>query len=124
MQVTIQISDETYNNFSRIAKSKSKRVDEIISAKLESEFGFDVEKMESEMAYYSDKLVLQIYAERMPKRQDNRLSKLLQMQQTKELTETERVELENLMIIYRVMSLRKVVAFSEAKKRDLAFEEK
>lgn len=119
MQITIQISDETYNNFSRIAKSKSKRVDEVIAEKLEGEFRFDVEKLENEIAYYSDKDVLALANLKWSTKQDNRLSFLTERQREEHLTIKQRDELSELMRQYHADNLRKAIGIGESLRRGL-----
>jgi hypothetical protein len=74
---------------------------------------------EPPVAQWSDQEVLDAADSRMPEREDDRLSELLDLQQAGKLHETQRGELDALLEMYKRGSLRKSEALVEAVRRGL-----
>jgi hypothetical protein len=120
-RLTIDLPDEVYQRFQRLACLSNRSIAEVLSDTLqrflpildrESEFGESISSL-------SDERVLALTQLEMDSKEDRRLSELLEQQQARDLTLSERLELQTLMGVYQAGLLRKATALSEAVKREL-----
>ncbi|MBX7170602.1 MAG: hypothetical protein K1X72_06560 [Pyrinomonadaceae bacterium] len=119
MEVTINLPDKIFANISSIASKSKRRVDEIIAEKIENEFSVNIEELEKQIAFCSDKELLELTKLQMPTKQDNHLSNLLHKQNEEDLTKSEQKELWKLMELNRLTTLKKAFALREASRRGL-----
>ncbi|MBS1797891.1 MAG: hypothetical protein JSS81_28985 [Acidobacteria bacterium] len=124
MEVTINLPDGVFAHLSSVARSAQRPVDEVIAEKLERDLAIDTEHLEKQIALCSDGEVRQLSEIGMSPRKDARLRRLLQNQNERELNETERGELWNLMETNRLATLKKAFARREMSRRDLTGEER
>ena len=117
----VDLPDEIYRRAESLARLSSREVSEVladaITLSLPSLDGPGPEGRP--MADLSDREVLELTDLQLPVAQDKRLSKLLDWQQARSLTEKERAELQVLMQHYQQGLLRKAEALSEAVHRGL-----
>ena len=119
MEVTINLPDKIFANVSSVASKSHRRIDEVIVEKIEREFAVDAEDLANQIAFCSDKEILELAELQMPPKQDRRLSNLLQKQGAQDLTANEQKELWNLMELNRLTTLKKAFALREISRRDL-----
>ena len=119
MEVTISLPDKVFANVANLASKTHRRVDEVIVEKIEREFSLDVEDLEKQIAVCSDREVVELSNLKMPEKQDQRLSFLLQKQGEKDLAKSERKELWKLMETNRLTTLKKAFALRELSPRGL-----
>ena len=110
MEVTINLPDKIFANVSSVASKSHRRIDEVIVEKIEREFAVDAEDLANQIAFCSDKEILELAELQMPPKQDRRLSNLLQKQGAQDLTANEQKELWNLMELNRLTTLKKAFA--------------
>lgn len=120
-QITLTLSDEVYLRAERLAKLSERPVEEILSRTLADSLPSLTPSIDSlqPISELSDAEVLALTEMQMEPEQDQRLSLLLDRQQSGTLLEIERPELQGLMQIYQVGLLRKARALNEAVKRGL-----
>ncbi|MEG3437847.1 hypothetical protein V0288_12035 [Pannus brasiliensis CCIBt3594] len=120
-RLTIDLPDEIYQRFQRLARLSNREIAEVLTDTLqrflpvldrESEFDGPISSL-------SDERVLALTRLEMEDEEDRRLSELLEQQQARDLTPSERLELQTLMGVYQAGLLRKATALSEAVKREL-----
>lgn len=120
-QITVTLPDPVYEQAEHLAHLTGQNVasilEETIATSL-SPLGLDPKISES-MSELSDQVVLALADLQMGESQDQRLSNLLDRQQTGSLTEAERVELAALMQVYQQGLLQKARALREAVHRGL-----
>lgn len=119
MEVTINLPDKVFANLSNAADKSNRRIDEVIAEKIERDFAFDADELEKQIAVCSDEEILNLAESRMPPKQDERLSFLLEKQSEENLSETEQKELWQLMDLNRLMTLKKALALREISRRGL-----
>ena len=119
MEVTINLPDKIFANVSSVASKSHRRIDEVIVEKIEREFAVDAEDLANQIAFCSDKEILELAELQMLPKQDSRLSNLLQKQGAQDLTANEQKELWNLMELNRLTTLKKAFALREISRRDL-----
>ena len=119
MEVTINLPDKIFANVSSVASKSHRRIDEVIVEKIEREFAVDAEDLANQIAFCSDKEILELTELQIPPKQDHRLSNLLQKQGAQDLTANEQKELWNLMELNRLTTLKKAFALREISRRDL-----
>ena len=121
MQVTVTLRDDVYERAKRLAQLTGQDISMILSTTLEA----SLTSLESEPAArpveeMSNAEVLMLAESGMHQAQDRRLSFLLNKQREDQtLTDSERAELQTLMQIYQVGTLRKAQALAEAVRRGL-----
>lgn len=119
MEVTISLPDKVFANISSVANKSKRRIGEIIAEKIENEFSVNVEDLEKQIIFCSDKELLELAKLQMPTKQDNHLSNLLHKQNDEDLTKSEQKELWKLMELNRLTTLKKAFALREISRRNL-----
>lgn len=126
MEVTVKLPKNLYKDISQLAQARKKSVAEVITNAVRKEVAEDearikeqVEMLKKSVAFCSDKEVLMLAKLKIPEKQDKQLSVLLGKNSEGEITEKEKVKLEQLMQVCRDMTLRKAIGMSEATKRGL-----
>lgn len=117
--VKVELPDNLYKNFSRIAEQTNRRIDEVIADKLQADFSVENIENEQLLSNWSDKDVLALANLKLPPNQDKRISQLLEKQRESKITMNEKVELEGLMGLYNLANIRKSEGIVEAVKRGL-----
>ena len=118
-QVTLHISDDTYQKVLQEAAETGRSVDEILSTWIEhSSVNLATLSTES-VEMLSDTEVMALAESQMESNQSDRLSDLLQAQQARELTKPEQIELDDLLKVYQQGLLHKAQALREAVHRGL-----
>lgn len=117
MEVTLNLPDNIYRSFQKIAKMSSRRIDEVITEKIQSEYVPDkhLENLEN----WSDEDILALANLKLPKAQSDRMSKLLDFQQRGTISSAEKRELEVYTELYQIATLHKAQGCLEAVKRGL-----
>jgi hypothetical protein len=119
MEVTISLPEQVFANLSSVASKSHRRIDEIIAEKIEREFSVDAEDLERQIAFCSDKELVELAKIEMHSKQGSRLSNLLEKQNERDLTSSEQTEMWNLMDINRLTTLKKAFALREISQRGL-----
>lgn len=117
-QVTLQLSDRLYRSATRLAAGVKRPVRTVLTDVLSSALdAWDVK--EEALETWSDERVLSQCDAQMSFRQSERLSELLDLQQSGRLTADEKPELWALMRVYELGQLRKAEALAETVRRGL-----
>jgi hypothetical protein len=117
MEVTLNLPENIYQNFTRLAEKKHRRVEEVITDKLQDDFSFEKIDFQKTLADWSDEDVLALAKLKLPKEQANRMSELSDIQQRREMNNVEKSELDMYLEIYNNANLRKARGLAEAVKR-------
>jgi hypothetical protein len=119
MEVTLNLPDNIYQSFERLAEKTSQPIGEVISEKIQTDYWSDDLESEKNISNLSDSEVLELANLKLSKQQDKRLSQLLENQRESQITTNEKIELEGLMALYRMGNLRKAQGCLEAVRRGL-----
>jgi len=118
-QITITLSDEVYNRAKTVASMTGRPVSEVLSeaasASLTVPSGLD----EQPVAWLSDSELIALAQSRLSSDSSERLAELLNMQQRRALSNSERTELDSLMEYYHLGQLRKATALRVAVQRGI-----
>ncbi len=76
MEVTLNLPENIYRNFTRIAEKKHRRVEEVIADKLQDDFSAETVDFEESVATWTDEDVLALAKLKLPKEQASRMSQL------------------------------------------------
>ncbi len=119
MEITLNLPENTYQNFLNLAKKTSRQISDVILEKIQSDYWTNDQEFEQNISKLSDAEVLEIANLKLSKQQDKRLSQLLENQRETRITTSEKIELEGLMGLYRMGNLRKAQGCLEAVRRGL-----
>jgi hypothetical protein len=119
MEVTLNLPENVYRNFTEIAEKKRRRVEDVITDKLQADFSDDNINFKETVANWSDADVLALANLQLPVEQANRMSELSDIQQRGLISNVEKSELEMYLEIYNHANLRKAYGIAEAVKRGL-----
>lgn len=119
MEVTVNLPENIYRSFEQLAQKTSRRIDEVIAEKIQTDYWTDDLESKENISSLSDDEVLELANLKLSKQQDERISKLLENQRESRITTSEKIELEGLMGLYRMGNLRKAQGCLEAAQRGL-----
>ena len=117
MEVTVNLAENVYRDFQRLAEKSSRRVDEVIAEMIQASDLVD-EELES-LAARPDEEVLALANLKLPNPQIKRISQLADRQQRGLMTSDEKVELDIYTELYQISNLRKARGIVEAVRRGL-----
>jgi hypothetical protein len=119
MEITLNLPENIYRNFSAIAEKKRQRLEEVIADKLQDDFSADMANYEETVAGWSDEAVLALANLKLPKEQSDRMSVLLARLDEGLITDSEERELEIYAELSQISMLRKAYGIAEAVRRGL-----
>ncbi len=119
MEVTLNLPENIYRNFTELAEKKHRRVEEVIADKLLDDFSSETVDFEETVGGWADDDVLALANLKLPKEQANRMSELSDLEQRGAISPVEKSELEMYLEIYNNANLRKAYGIAEAVKRGL-----
>ena len=119
MEVTLNLPENVYRNFSRLAEKKNRRVEDVITDKLRDNLSSEILDYEETLSGWTDEAVLALANLKLPKEQANRMSELSELRQQGKASAVENSEFEMYLEIYNNANLRKAYGIAEAVKRDL-----
>lgn len=119
MEITLNLPENIYQSFQKLAEKTSRSVDELIAEKLKKDYWAENTDAEESVADLSDSEVLELANLKLSARQDKRMSQLLENQRERRITASEKIELESLMELYRKGNIRKAQGGLEAIRRGL-----
>lgn len=120
VQLTLTLPDHIYQRAQRLAQLTGRDVSEVVAGALGSLLPLVPQIATSTpVESLSDEDVLALTTLEMEGPYDDRLSALLEKQQGGDLNELEKLELDALMRVYDIGTLRKAQALAEAVKRGL-----
>ena len=119
MEVTLNLPENVYRNFSAIAEKKHRRVEEVITDKLQDDFSVETADFEETVAAWADEDVLALANLKLPEQQAERMSELSDKMQSGAMSKAEENELEIYLEIYNNANLRKAYGIAEAVRRGL-----
>ncbi len=119
MEITLNLPENTYQNFLNLAEKTSRRISDVILEKIQSDYWADDQEFAQNISNLSDAEILELANLKLAKQQDTRLSRLLENQRESRITTSEKIELEGLMGLYRMGNLRKAQGCLEAVRRGL-----
>jgi hypothetical protein len=120
-QVTLELPDEVFDRAERLAALTRRDVKQLLAEAVSAMLP-PLERQAAEgrpMRELSDSEVLRLADYRLSRKQERRLSQLLDQQQAEALTSPERAELLGLMQLYEVQWLQQAEALAEAVRRGL-----
>lgn len=117
MEITLNLPENVYRNFTKLAEKKHRRIEDVIADKLQGDLPSD--DPEETVAGWPDEDVLALANLKLPVEQANRMAELLDRQQTGLITNVEKSELEMYIEIYNNANLRKAHGIVESVKRGL-----
>ena len=119
MEVTLNLPEQVYRNFSKLAEKKHRRVEEVIADRLQDDFSAETVDFEESVAGWSDEGVLALARLKFPKKLAERMSELSDKAQRGTISKVEENEMEIYLEIYNNANLRKAHGIAEAVKRGL-----
>ena len=119
MEIIVNLSENVYQSFKRLADKTSRDVSEVVADKIQSDYWTENLDDKQDITDLSDADILELANLKLSTQQDRRLSKLLANQRESRITTGEKVELEGLMGLYRMSNFRKAQAGAEAVRRGL-----
>lgn len=119
MEVTLNLPENVYRNFSELAEKKQRRLEEVITDKLQDDFSADNSDYEETVAGWTNEAVSALANLKLPKEQTDRLSVLLDRLDEGIITDAEERELEIYTELSQISTLRKAYGIAEAVKRGL-----
>jgi hypothetical protein len=119
MEVTLNLPENVYRNFTELAEKKHRRVEEVIADKLQNDFSDEAADYKETVAIWTDEDVLALAKLTLPKEQSERMSELSNKMQSGTISKVEENEFEIYLEIYNNANLRKACGIAEAVKRGL-----
>jgi hypothetical protein len=119
MEVTLNLPENIYRNFTELAEKKHQRVEEVIADKLQDDFSAQMIDFEESVAGWADEDILALAKLKLPKEQARRMSELSDLEHRGSINAVEKSELEMYLEIYNNANLRKAYGIAEAVKRGL-----
>ena len=119
MEVTLNLPENVYRNFSEIAEKKHRRLEEVITDRLQDDFSADIADYAETIAGLAKEDVLALAKLKLPEQQAERMSELSNKMQLGTISKVEENELEIYLEIYNNANLRKACGIAEAVKRKL-----
>lgn len=119
MEVTLNLPENIYRNFSNLAEKKHRRLEDVITDRLQDDFSADDTDYAEKVAAWSDEDVLALAKLKLPKEQAERMSELAEKVQCGTISKVEENEQEIYLEIYNNANLRKAHGIVEAVKRGL-----
>ncbi|MGI8786965.1 MAG: hypothetical protein ACR2HG_04290 [Pyrinomonadaceae bacterium] len=119
MEVTLNLPENIYRNFTELAEKKHRRIEEIITDKLQDDFSAETADYAETVAGWTDEDVLALAKLKLPKEQATRMSELADKVQCGTISRVEENEQEIYLEIYNNANLRKAYGIAEAVKRGL-----
>lgn len=119
MEVTLNLPENIYRNFSKLAEEKQRRVEDVIADRLQNNLSVETADFERTVAAWSDEEVLALANFKLPKEQGDRMSELSKLRQTGLANNADNSEFEMYMEVYNIANLRKAYGIVEAVKRGL-----
>ncbi len=119
MEVTLNLPENIYRNFSKLAEKKHRRVEEVIADKLQDDFSAETVDYEETVAGWTDDAVLALAKLKIPTEYADGMSVLLARLDEGKITDAEERELEVYTELCQISTLRKAYGIAEAVKRGL-----
>lgn len=119
MEVTLNLPENIYRNFSNLAEKKHRRLEDVITDRLQDDFSADDTDYAEKVAAWSDEDVLALAKLKLPKEQAERMSELSEKVQCGTISKVEENEQEIYLEIYNNANLRKAHGVVETVKRGL-----
>lgn len=119
MEVTLNLPENIYRNFSKLAEKNNRRVEDVITDKLQDDFSAEMLDYEETLRSWTDEAVLALANLKLPKEQANRMSDLSELRRQGKASAVENSEFEMYLEIYNNANLRKAYGIAEAVKRGL-----
>jgi predicted CopG family antitoxin len=119
MEVTLNLSETTFQYISELAKKSKTSFGKVIENAFERKYEQEVESLKESVKYCSDEEVLTLANLMMPEKESNQLSRLLAKNKEANITKRERNSLDKLMQLNRLYDLRKALGIVEALNRKL-----
>ena len=119
MEITLNLPENIYRNFSEIARKKHRRIEEVIADKLQVDESAETEDYAKTVAGWTNEDVLALANLKLPNGQAERMSELSEKVQCGTISKVEENEQEIYLEIYNNANLRKAHGIVEAVKRGL-----
>ena len=119
MEVTLNLPENIYRNFTELAEKKHRRLEEVITDKLQDDFSAENDDYEQTVAGWTDEAVLALAKLKIPTEYADGMSVLLERLDEGKITASEERELEIYTELCQISTLRKAYGIAEAVKRGL-----
>ena len=119
MEVTLNLPENIYRNFTELAEKKHRRIEEVITDRLQDDFSAETVDYEETVASWTDKAVLALAKLKIPTEYADGMSVLLERLDEGKITDSEERELEIYTELCQISTLRKAYGIAEAVRRGL-----
>lgn len=117
MEITLNLPENIYRDFTELARRKRRRVEDVITDALQGDLSSDAS--DETLSAWPDDDVVALANLQLPVEQANRMKDLLDRQQAGVITKVEKSELEMYLEIYNNANLRKAHGIAESVSRGL-----
>ena len=119
MEVTLNLPENVYRNFTELAEKKHRRIEDVIADRLQDDFSAEIVDFEDSVASWSDEDVLALAKLKIPTEYADGMSVLLARLDEGKITDSEERELEIYTELCQISTLRKAYGIAEAVRRGL-----
>lgn len=119
MEVTLNLPEKLYQNFSKLAEKKNRRIEDVIADKLQDDFSSELLDYEETVSTWTDEAVLALANLKLPSEQASRMSELSEIRSKGLSSPVEDSEFEMYLEIYNNANLRKAHGIAESVRRGL-----
>ena len=119
MEVTLNLPEKLYQNFSKLAEKKNRRIEDVITDRLQDDLSLEMLDYEETVASWTDEAVLALANLKLLSEQASRMSELSELRQKGLASTVENSEFEMYLEIYNNANLRKAYGIAEAVRRGL-----
>jgi hypothetical protein len=117
MEVTLNLPEKLYQNFSKLAEKKNRRIEDVITDRLQDDLSTEMLDYEETVSTWTDEAVLALANLKLPSEQASRMSELSELRQKGLASTVENSEFEMYLEIYNNANLRKAHGIAEAVRR-------
>ena len=119
MEVTLNLPENVYRNFTELAEKKHRRIEDVIADRLQDDFSAEIVDFEELVASWTDEAVLALAKLKIPTEYADGMSVLLARLDEGKITDSEERELEIYTELCQISTLRKAYGIAEAVRRGL-----
>lgn len=119
MEITLNLPENVYRNFTKLAEKRHRPVEDVITAKLRDDFSAENVDYEETVAGWSDKAVLALAKMKIPEETCARMTTLSKRVQEGKISDSEEREFEVYVELGQISTVRKAYGIAEAVKRGL-----
>lgn len=119
MEITLNLPENVYRNFTRLAEKSHRPVEDVITAKLRDHFSAESVDYEETVAGWSDEAVLALAKLKIPRDTCDRMTTLSDRVREGKISDSEEREFEVYIELGQISTVRKAYGIAEAVRRGL-----